>query len=86
MFHRKYLRSKIKLKNIDKKLGMHIHEDGIEIDDRIILPMEKKGEKIERDIDIYTDGTTKFPKLKKVTEPAIRDEKIKALGGNATII
>ena len=68
-------------KNIDKKLGMHIHEDGIEIDDRIILPMEKKGEKIERDIDIYTDGTTKFPKLKKVTEPAIRDEKIKALGG-----
>lgn len=68
-------------KNIDKKLGMHIHEDGIEIDDTIILPSEKKGEKIKREIDIYADQTTKLPKLKKVIEPAIRDEKIKALGG-----
>ena len=68
-------------KNIDKKLGMHIYDDGIEIDDTIILPLEKKGEKIERVIDLYGDGTTKLPKLKKVIEPSARDEKIKSLGG-----
>ena len=67
-------------KNIDKKLGMHIHDDGIEIDDTVILPSEKVGEKIEREIDIYADQTTKLPKLKKVTDPAVRDSKMKALG------
>ena len=68
-------------KNMDKKLGMHIYDDGIEIDDTIILPLEKMGDtQGGYGGNSGGDGTTKSPVLKKVTEPYIREEKIKSLG------
>lgn len=67
-------------KNIDPKLGMNISDDGIEIEEKIILPLSKLTEEVEREVDIYRDGTTNYGTIKKVIDPAIRDEKIRALG------